>query len=206
MIRSTLARGRTWKRCWGARVRVRERLAAGRAKRVARGDLPRGDAAREGLHLRGHVVAELVRVKGEVGGHLIQVAQLGGYRVQGNSPESAQQILDDAIALEKAGAFALVLECVPSSLAEKISSSLKIPVIGIGAGRNVDAQVLVFHDLVGLSGEFKPRFVRRYAQGEQLFQSAVKSFIDDVSSGSFPADSETFLDRDGENSEMTPEV
>ena len=158
--------------------------------------------------------AETVRRIAEAGipvmGHLgltpQNATQLGGYRVQGNSPESAQQILDDAHALEKAGAFAVVLECVPSSLAEKVSAGLKIPVIGIGAGRNVDAQVLVFHDLVGLSGEFKPRFVRRYAQGEQVFQSAVKSFIDDVSSGSFPADSETFLDRDGENSEMTPEV
>jgi len=154
-----------------------------------------------------HRIAEAgIPVMGHLGLTPQNATQLGGYRVQGNSPESAQQILDDAIALEKAGAFALVLECVPSSLAEKISATLKIPVIGIGAGRNVDAQVLVFHDLVGLSGEFKPRFVRRYAQGEQLFQSAVKSFIDDVSSGSFPADSETFLDRDGENSEMTPEV
>ena len=158
--------------------------------------------------------AETIRRIAEAGipvmGHLgltpQNATQLGGYRVQGNTPESAQKIVDDACALEEAGAFALVLECVPSSLAARIRQTLKIPVIGIGAGRDVDAQVLVFHDLVGLSGEFKPRFVRRYVQAEQLFESAVKSFIEDVAGGNFPADSETFIDREGENSEMTPEV
>ena len=162
----------------------------------------------------GGVRAETIRRIAEAGipamGHLgltpQNATQLGGYRVQGNTPESAARILADAQALEAAGAFALVLECVPTALAAKIRKAVSIPVIGIGAGREVDAQVLVFHDLVGLSGDFKPRFVRRYAQGEDYLRSAVESFLEDVSGGNLPADNESFIDRDGENSEMTPEV
>ena len=147
-----------------------------------------------------------IPVMGHLGLTPQNATQLGGYRVQGNTPESARRIVEDAQSLEKAGAFALVLECVPASLAAEVCQALTIPVIGIGAGREVDAQVLVFHDLVGMSGDFKPRFVRRYAQAEQLFQSAVNSFMEDVSSGNFPADSEAFVDRDGDHREMTPEV
>ena len=147
-----------------------------------------------------------IPVMGHLGLTPQNATQLGGYRVQGNTPESARRIVEDAQSLEKAGAFALVLECVPASLAAEVHQALTIPVIGIGAGREVDAQVLVFHDLVGMSGDFKPRFVRRYAQAEQLFQSAVNSFMEDVSSGNFPADSEAFVDRDGDHREMTPEV
>ena len=164
----------------------------------------------EGGGARAETIRKIVEAGIPTMGHLgltpQNATQLGGYRVQGNTPESAGKILADAQALEAAGAFALVLECVPTKLAAKIRKALAIPVIGIGAGREVDAQVLVFHDLVGLSGEFKPRFVRRYAQGEEYFRSAVESFLEDVSAGSFPADSESFIDRDGENSEMTPEV
>ena len=86
----------------------------------------------------------------------------------------------------------MVLECVPSSLAATIRATLSIPVVGIGAGREVDAQVLVFHDLVGLSGEFQPRFVRRYAEVHEVMCDAVKRFCEDVASGAFPSPKESF--------------
>ena len=164
----------------------------------------------EGGGVRAETIRRIVEAGIPTMGHLgltpQNATQLGGYRVQGNTPESAKRIIQDALALEKAGAFALVLECVPAALAAQVCSQVGIPVIGIGAGREVDAQVLVFHDLVGLSGDFKPRFVRRYAQGEEVFRSAVSSFIEDVSSGGFPGDSESFIERDGENAEMAPEA
>ena len=164
----------------------------------------------EGGGARAETVRRIVEAGIPVMGHLgltpQNATQLGGYRVQGNTSESAERIAKDAASLEDAGVFALVLECVPASLAQQISQQLEIPVVGIGAGRDVDAQVLVFHDLVGLSGDFKPRFGRKYAQGEQVFRSAVSSFMEDVSAGYFPADGESFLDRESASTEMPPEV
>jgi len=110
------------------------------------------------------------------------------------------------MALEQAGAFAVVLECVPAPLASAIAKETSIPIIGIGAGQGVDAQVLVFHDLVGLSGDFQPRFVRRYANVETTMIEAVKSFQSDVEAGRFPDDSESFLaSREDEQGDVDPE-
>jgi 3-methyl-2-oxobutanoate hydroxymethyltransferase len=118
--------------------------------------------------------------------------QLGGYRVQGSDPQDALRIAEDARALEQAGAFAIVLECVPVELAATITRVATVPIIGIGAGPDVDAQVLVYHDLVGWSGDFKPRFVRRYARVEETMIEAVRSFQQDVARGDFPCESESF--------------
>ena len=118
--------------------------------------------------------------------------KLGGYKVQGRSAAAAAEILDDARALEAAGCFSLVLECVPSALAREITEAVSIPTIGIGAGPACDGQVLVFHDLVGLSGEFRPRFVRRYADLGAEIERAARAFSADVKSGEFPSREESF--------------
>lgn len=120
------------------------------------------------------------------------VNQLGGYKVQGRSEETAQKIKSHALALQSAGCHALVLECVPSSLATELSFDLDIPTIGIGAGSNVDGQVLVLHDLLGFNSDFKPRFVRRFAQGKDWMNDAIEKFTESVHSGSFPASEESF--------------
>ncbi len=109
-----------------------------------------------------------------------------GYKVKGRSIDEAKALMAQAKALEEAGCFALVLECVPEPLGADISDSLSIPVIGIGAGRFCDGQVLVFSDVVGLYERFVPKFVRRYLNGYDLFRSAVGDFVEDVRSGRFP--------------------
>lgn len=118
--------------------------------------------------------------------------QLGGFKVQGRDLESAKQLLQDAQALEQAGAFMIVLEAIPRQVAKQISQALTIPTIGIGAGFECDGQVLVFHDLLGLFDRFKPKFVKQYAQlGHQAIES-IREFRDDVKSGLFPAEEHTF--------------
>ena len=119
------------------------------------------------------------------------VNSLGGYKVQGRDPEQAKAIVEQAIHLEQAGISLLVLECVPSDLAKQISEALSIPVIGIGAGRDTDAQVLVLHDLLGLSSH-TPKFVRNFMQGAESIQQALTNYKDAVKSGDFPADEHTF--------------
>lgn len=116
---------------------------------------------------------------------------LGGYRVQGRDDSQAKAILNDAIALEAAGAAMLVLECVPRQLAAEISSTLKIPVVGIGAGCDTDAQVLVLHDLLGIT-EKTARFVRNFAEGSNSIEDALKRYNSAVLDGSFPTDEHSF--------------
>jgi 3-methyl-2-oxobutanoate hydroxymethyltransferase len=120
------------------------------------------------------------------------VHQLGGFHVQGRTQEAAQRIIDQALALQDAGAFSLVLECVPQNLAQAISTQLAIPTIGIGAGPGCDGQVLVFHDLVGLYDRFRPKFVKQYAQAGQVIRNGVRQYVEEVKSGSFPAPEHVF--------------
>ena len=121
------------------------------------------------------------------------VNQLGGFKVQGKEMAAAQQLIDDAKALEEAGAFACVLECVPAALATKVTQSLKNMVtIGIGAGNGCDGQVLVCNDLLGVSNGFTPKFVKKYANLHDITIDAVKSYIADVKSREFPAEEHTF--------------
>ncbi|MDM7323137.1 MAG: 3-methyl-2-oxobutanoate hydroxymethyltransferase [Gammaproteobacteria bacterium] len=119
------------------------------------------------------------------------VHKLGGYRVQGREPKAAQAMLEDAVALEAAGADLLILECIPSALAEAITRALAIPVIGIGAGPACDGQVLVSYDLLGLSPR-PPKFVRNYAQSHGAPDKALKAFVDDVRRGDFPGPEHCF--------------
>jgi 3-methyl-2-oxobutanoate hydroxymethyltransferase len=110
---------------------------------------------------------------------------LGGYRVQGRG-ESAERLLDDALALERAGAFAVVLEMVPSDVAAQVTKELHIPTIGIGAGPDCDAQVLVWQDMAGLNNGPKPKFVKRYADLRSVLAGAAQAFADEVAEGAYP--------------------
>lgn len=120
------------------------------------------------------------------------VHAMGGYRVQGKQVAEARQLLDDAVALESAGVFSLILEGVPDLLAELVTKELSIPTIGIGAGPKTDGQVLVFHDVVGLSDGHLPKFVRQYADLTSAGVDALESFFEDVQKGSFPSPDETY--------------
>ena len=116
----------------------------------------------------------------------------GGFKVQGKSEEAAKKLLEDALAVEEAGAVAVVLECVPAKLAELISKKLRIPTIGIGAGAGCDGQVLVYQDMLAMFSDFKPKFVKHFAQiGEQM-KAAFAAYSEEVKNGTFPAAEHTF--------------
>ncbi len=142
----------------------------------------------------GHEVVPVVKrctqagipVMGHIGLTPQAVHQLGGYKVQGKDVESAKRLLAEAKALEEAGAFAVVLECVPQEVATLISDSIGIPTIGIGAGAGCDGQVLVYHDLLGYASTLKPKFVKQYAQIGALIQEAVAAYVDEVKARRFP--------------------
>ena len=119
------------------------------------------------------------------------VHRMGGYKVQGRK-EQAERIMDDALAVQNAGAFAVVLEGIPAKLAAEISSGLTIPTIGIGAGPACDGQVLVIHDILGLCEKYSPKFVKRYTDLAPLISGAVKQYVDEVRSGDFPTEEHSF--------------
>jgi 3-methyl-2-oxobutanoate hydroxymethyltransferase len=189
----------------------------GRAHLV--GDMPFGsyqtsadDAVRSAMRLVAEGGAEAVKLEGgsdyvevvrriaragvPVMGHLgltpQSVHKMGGYVVQGRDAEKAQQILRDARALEAAGCYAIVLECIPAELARIVTSQLRIPTIGIGAGPHCDGQVLVLNDLLGLDAGFAPRFVKRYADLGAQVQGAVSAYVAEVKAGAFPDDEHAF--------------
>ena len=111
----------------------------------------------------------------------------GGFRVQGKSEAAAKKLIEDAKAVEEAGAFAVVLECVPASLAELVTKSIGIPTIGIGAGKACDGQVLVYQDMLGMFSDFTPKFVKRFANVGDIMREAFKAYCDEVKAGTFPA-------------------
>lgn len=133
-----------------------------------------------------------IPVMGHVGLTPQSVNALGGYRVQGKTTDAAEQLLRDARAVEAAGAFAVVLEAVPRELAAQITRELRIPTIGIGAGPDCDGQILVIHDLLGLTFAPKPKFARQYANAGEVLSQAVRQYCDDVRAGTFPSDAESY--------------
>jgi 3-methyl-2-oxobutanoate hydroxymethyltransferase len=139
-----------------------------------------------------HIVDSGVPVMGHLGLTPQSVNTLGGYRVQGKTDETQDEIIKQAKQLQKAGCFALVLECVPTHLAKKITEELNILTIGIGAGKYVDGQVLVLQDMLGMSSDFTPKFLRRYLNAEELFLKAFNEFDKDVKSSEFPNESESY--------------
>lgn len=150
----------------------------------------------EGGHKRVQLVKRLVDEEVSVMGHIgltpQSINQLGAYRVQGKTPKAAQQLIDDAKALEDAGAFAVVLEVVPREIAKMITESISIPTIGIGAGVHCDIQVLVLHDMLGLGFGKQARFVRPYANLRQVMTDAVSRYADDVRNGTYPSEAESY--------------
>lgn len=116
----------------------------------------------------------------------------GGYKVQGKSEEAAKKLLEDALAVEEAGAFAVVLECVPAKLAGLISEKISIPTIGIGAGAGCDGQILVYQDMLGMFSDYTPKFVKRFAEAGQVMKGAFADYIREVQEGSYPAEEHTF--------------
>lgn len=120
------------------------------------------------------------------------VNALGGYKVQAREAEAAHGLLLDALAVEEAGAFALVLECIPAKLAEWISRRLSIPTIGIGAGAGCDGQVLVYQDMLALYSDMCPKFVRRFADAGEVMRQGFRGYIDEVKAGSFPTEEHSF--------------
>ena len=150
----------------------------------------------EGGERRLEVIARLTEAEIPVMGHVGLTPQsvnaMGGYRVQGKTAGGAEQLLRDARAVEAAGAFSIVLEGIPRELAAEITKSVRIPTIGIGAGPDCDGQILVLHDLLGLTFQEPPKFARRYANVGEVISQAVREYCADVHSGSFPSDAESY--------------
>jgi 3-methyl-2-oxobutanoate hydroxymethyltransferase len=138
------------------------------------------------------MTAASIPVMGHLGLTPQSIRALGGFKVQGKDEEKAVELISDARAVEKAGAFAVVLECVPAELAALITRLLTIPTIGIGAGRDCDGQVLVYHDMLSLYPGPKLKFVKRYGDAGSVMRDAFRGYIEEVESGLFPADEHTF--------------
>jgi 3-methyl-2-oxobutanoate hydroxymethyltransferase len=139
------------------------------------------------------LVAEEIPVMGHVGLTPQSLNKLGNYRLQAKTADAARALIEDALALEEAGVFAIVLEVVPREIARAVTEALHVPTIGIGAGADCDAQILVTHDLLGLSfSKTSPRFVRQYADVREAMNGAIQSYAEDVRSGSFPSDQESY--------------
>ena len=133
-----------------------------------------------------------IPVMGHLGLTPQSIYKFGTYTVRAKEKKEAEQLVKDAILLEKTGCFAIVLEKVPSKLAEKIAKEIKIPIIGIGAGNGVDGQVLVLHDMLGMTKEFNPRFLRRYMNLHDDMITAISSFSKDIKTGNFPNEKEQY--------------
>ena len=139
------------------------------------------------------LVAEEIPVMGHVGLTPQSLNKLGGYRLQAKTADAARALVEDALMLQEAGVFAVVLEVVPREIAREVTSALAVPTVGIGAGPDCDAQILVTHDLLGLSfSKTSPRFVRQYANLRESMGEAIQAYADDVRSGSFPSDPESY--------------
>jgi len=137
------------------------------------------------------LIADLVSAGVPVMGHIgltpQSIHQLGGYRIQGREDADAERLIEQAKQLEIAGCTAIVLECIPQTLAKKITAMISIPTIGIGAGNETDGQILVWHDLLGMQDEFKPRFVKQYAHVKSMMLGAINTYIEQVKQSEFPS-------------------
>jgi len=126
------------------------------------------------------------------------IAALGGFKVQGKSAQAAKKLIDDAKAIEGAGCFSIVLEAIPAQISKKITESVSVPTIGIGAGADCDGQVLVLHDMIGLFDRFTPKFVKQYASISKIISAAIKEYKEDVENRKFPQEKHSFTISDEE--------
>ncbi|MGD1995406.1 MAG: 3-methyl-2-oxobutanoate hydroxymethyltransferase [Anaerolineae bacterium] len=167
---------------------VREAIRnAGRFLKEGSMDVVKLEGGRDMAPVVKAIVDAGIPVMGHIGLTPQTISKLGGYRVQGRDVATAKGLIDDALALEEAGAFSLILEAIPSPVARLITERVSIPTIGIGAGPDCDGQVLVIHDLIGLFDRFVPKFVKQYADVFSTIVEALESYRDDVIAGSFPA-------------------
>ena len=154
------------------------------------------EAGAHGVKIEGNkpeVVKVLLNAGIPVQGHVGMLPQMAdAYRVKGKKPEEAEQIFRDALELDRLGVFSIVLECIPESLAKRITEAVKAPTIGIGAGKYCDGQVLVINDMLGMDLSFKPKFVKRYAELYTVIKDAVAKFVEEVSNGVYPDDEHTY--------------
>ena len=143
-----------------------------------------------------HIVSAIVRAGMPVVGHIgltpQHISQLGGYKAQGTDLETGSQIIEDALAVEQAGAFAIILECVPDKISKIVTERLKIPTISYGAGIDCDGQGLVAHDILGIFDRFTPKFVKKYSNLGKQIQDAFEEYVEDVATQQFPGDEHTF--------------
>ncbi|HMB71790.1 MAG TPA: 3-methyl-2-oxobutanoate hydroxymethyltransferase [bacterium] len=168
-------------------VSVPEAVAnAGRLVKDGRAQAVKLEGGREFLNTVGALTDASIPVMGHLGLTPQSIHRFGGFRVQGRSTDARKRLLEDASLLERAGCFSLVLEGIPFDLARQITESLSIPTIGIGAGPHCDGQVLVFHDLLGIESELRPKFVKRYAELNDLMIEALATYRREVKSGEFP--------------------
>src|ERR1700756_5411125 len=165
---------------------------AGRFVKEAGAEAVKVEGGERRLELIARLTEAEIPVMGHVGLTPQSVNALGGYRVQGKTVDSAEQLLRDARAVEAAGAFAIVLEAVPRELATQITRELRIPTIGIGAGPDCDGQILVVHDMLGLTFHPVPKFARKYANVGEIISGAVREYAADVRTGNFPTDNESY--------------
>lgn len=166
--------------------------SAGRAIQETGAQAVKLEGGREVTEAVNGITGAGVPVLGHLGLTPQSVGQLGGFKVQGKDVATARKLLDDALALEEAGAFGVVLECVPWPLAKLVTERLSIPTIGIGAGPYCDGQVLVYHDVMGLYTGHRPKFVKQYAKARQEMMSGVGSYLKEVREGLFPTDEHSF--------------
>jgi 3-methyl-2-oxobutanoate hydroxymethyltransferase len=154
------------------------------------------EAGAHGVKIEGNrpeVVRALIDAGIPVMGHVGMLPQMAeNYSVKGKEPEEAEDIFRDALNLAKLGVFSIVLECMPESLAKKITENVKAPTIGIGAGKHCDGQVLVINDMLGLDESFKPKYVKRYVHLNEVIKDAVARFVEEVSAGKYPDDEHTY--------------
>ena len=165
---------------------------AGRFLKEARVEAVKLEGGREVLGIIKKITTAGIPVMGHLGLTPQSIHQFGGYGIRGESGGEAQKIIEDAQGLEKAGAFAIVLEKIPASLAAKITKTLQIPTIGIGAGADCDGQVLVTHDMLGMFEKFKPKFSKRYAELATEAKTAYKEYIKEVKAKKFPAEEHSY--------------
>ncbi len=154
------------------------------------------EAGAHGVKIEGNrpeVVKALIDAGIPVMGHVGMLPQMAEtYRVKGKKPEEAEEIFRDALNLDKLGVFSIVLECIPESLAKRITENVKAPTIGIGAGKHCDGQVLVINDMLGLDESFRPKYVKRYAHLNEVIKDAVAKFVEEVSADNYPDDEHTY--------------
>lgn len=171
---------------------------AGRFLKEAAMDCVKVEGGREMTHTVRAIVNAGIPVMGHIGLTPQTVSQLGGFRIQGKTAVAAESLLEDALALEAAGCFSIVLEAIPAVVATHITDQLTIPTIGIGAGAGCDGQVLVYHDMLGLYDRLQPRFVKQYGNLGQAVITAVQTYSEEVRSRHFPAEEHTYPMKEAE--------